>query len=245
MIDVNHINAGLGTPRRGGGGALAKPRVRRLKRVSPTPIMADSAHPPPVVNEYERERVPDHALKGPSSFWGMYAGEHTAGTEFMIGPLFIAWGASAADVILGLLLGNLLAVLTWRYLTAPIATDLRLTLYCQLEKICGRRLVALYNVANGVLFCFLAGAMVTVSATAVGLPFPGVRMPTFSDTLPTGAAWCVIVVVLGALQTFVAVRGYGFVARVSHVAAPWMFLVFVACGIVTLPKLASLEPARI
>jgi purine-cytosine permease-like protein len=200
---------------------------------------------PASVNEYERTRVPDHALKGPSSFWGMYAGEHTAGTEFMLGPLFIAWGASAVDVILGLLLGNILAVLTWRYLTAPIATDLRTTLYFKLEKICGRKLVSLYNVANGILFCFLAGAMVTVSATAVGVPFPGVKMPTFTDTMPTGIAWCVVVVILGAIQTLVAVRGYAVVARISHLAAPWMFLVFVACGLSALPKLASLEPAQI
>lgn len=206
----------------------------------PASSVADDA-----TNEYERTPVPAHALKGPSSFWGMYAGEHTAGTEFMLGPLFIAWGASAIDVVLGLLLGNILAVLTWRYLTAPIATDLRLTLYYKLEKICGRHLVSLYNVANGVLFCFLAGAMVTVSATAVGVPFPGVRMPTFTDTMPTGLAWCAIVLILGALQTLVAVRGYAFVARVGHLAAPWMFLIFLACGLVTLPKLASLAPTKI
>ena len=121
-------------------------------------------------NEFERQRVPDTALKGPTAFWGMYAGEHTAGTEFMIGPLFVAWGASAFDLIVGLLIGNLLAVLTWRFLTAEIAVRERLTLYFQLEKICGRNLVTLYNFANGVLFCFLAGAMVTVSATAVGVP---------------------------------------------------------------------------
>lgn len=210
-------------------------------------IMADAtiSAPPEPVNEYERERVPDKALKGPTSFWGMYAGEHTAGTEFMLGPLFIAWGATAVDVIFGLLIGNLLAVLTWRYLTAPIATDLRMTLYYKLEKICGRNLVSVYNVANGVLFCFLAGAMVTVSATAVGVPFPGVKMPMFTDTMPTGLAWCVAVVVLGTLQTIVAVRGYSFVARVSHLAAPWMFLVFVACGLSALPKLQSLDVSTI
>ena len=55
------------------------------------------------------------------------------------------------------------------FLTAPIATRARLTLYYQLEKICGRQLVTLYNLANGVMFCFLAGAMITVSATAVGV----------------------------------------------------------------------------
>jgi hypothetical protein len=52
--------------------------------------------------EFERQRVPDSALKGPSKFWGMYAGEHAAGTEFMIGPLFLAAGASLQDLVLGL-----------------------------------------------------------------------------------------------------------------------------------------------
>jgi NCS1 family nucleobase:cation symporter-1 len=81
--------------------------------------MSDTASPPPRPgDEFEREPVPPTAVKGASAFWGMYAGEHTAGTEFMIGPLFIAWGASAFDLTVGLLLGNLLAVLTWRFLTA-------------------------------------------------------------------------------------------------------------------------------
>lgn len=192
-------------------------------------------------NEFERQRVPDEALKGPSSFWGMYAGEHTAGTEFMIGPLFVAWGASAFDLIVGLLLGNLLAVLTWRFLTAEIAASRRLTLYFQLEKICGRGLVTLYNFFNGVLFCFLAGAMVTVSATAIGIPFPSVQMPSFSDVYPTGIAWVLTCIAIGAAMTIVAVKGYSFVARVGHLSAPWMFLVFVACGLVMLGKLGSIN----
>ncbi len=191
-------------------------------------------------DEFAREPVPPKALKGASSFWGMYAGEHTAGTEFMIGPLFVAWGASAFDLIFGLLLGNLMAVLSWRFLTAEIATQKRLTLYCQLERITGRNLVTLYNLFNGVLFCFLAGAMVTVSATAVGVPFgDSIRMPSFTDTLPTGALWIVTCLAIGAAMTFVALRGYGFVARMGHLSAPWMFLVFVACGIVVMAKLGS------
>lgn len=192
-------------------------------------------------DEFEREPVPASAQKGASAFWGMYAGEHTAGTEFMIGPLFIAWGVNALDLIFGLLVGNLLAVLSWRYVTAPIATRARLTLYYQLERICGRNLVVLYNLANGVLFCFLAGAMVTVSATAVGVPFPDIKMPTFADTMPTGIAWCVAVLAIGAAMTFVAIRGYGFVARVGHLSAPWMLLVFLACGVVMLGKLGSAD----
>lgn len=205
--------------------------------------MAPPTSPAPATHagdEFEREPVPVAALKGPTAFWGMYAGEHTAGTEFMIGPLFVTWGASAFDLIFGLLLGNLLAVLTWRFLTAEIATKKRLTLYYQLEQITGRKLVTLYNLFNGVLFCFLAGAMVTVSATAVGVPFgEAIRMPSFTDLLPTGVAWCVICLALGVAMTFVAVRGYGFVARVGHISAPWMLLVFVACGVVMLGKLGT------
>jgi len=78
----------------------------------------------------------------------VYAGEHTAGTEFMIGPLFIDWGATANGLIFGLLLGSLFAVLNWRYLTAHIATAQRLTLYFKMEKIAGRRLVFGYNLAT-------------------------------------------------------------------------------------------------
>lgn len=192
-----------------------------------------------VVDEYENERVPDDALKGPSSFWGMYAGEHTAGTEFMIGPLFVALGVGFGDLILGLLMGNLAAVLTWRYITTTIAMRTRFTLYHKLEMICGRRLVSIYNLSNGLLFCFLAGAMVTVSATAVGVPFPDVQMPGFDDRMPTGAAWSVVVIAIGCVMTFVASRGYSMVAKVANYAAPWMFLVFVACALATIPNLES------
>ena len=99
--------------------------------------------------EYEREPVPNSALMGPGKFWGMYAGEHAAGTEFMIGPLFLGAGASLQDLILGLLLGNILAVLTWRYLVVPIAMAKRMTLYYQLERIAGGSMVKIYNVVNG------------------------------------------------------------------------------------------------
>ena len=82
--------------------------------------------------EFEREPVPQSELKGANKFWGMYAGEHCAGTEFMIGPLFLLNGVSLQNIFLGLLLGNLLAVLSWRFLCAPIATQARLTLYYHL-----------------------------------------------------------------------------------------------------------------
>ncbi len=43
---------------------------------------------------------------GFSRFIGMYAGEHCAGTELMIGPLFVAAGVSAFDVVVGLIVGQ-------------------------------------------------------------------------------------------------------------------------------------------
>ena len=50
-------------------------------------------------DEFEREPVPQRRLLGFKSFVGMYAGEHCAGTELMIGPLFVAAGVSAFDVV--------------------------------------------------------------------------------------------------------------------------------------------------
>jgi purine-cytosine permease-like protein len=188
------------------------------------------------VDEYERERVPERALLGFRSFIGQYAGEHTAGTELMIGPLFVAAGVGAFDLLVGLLVGNLLAVASWTFLTVPIATRARLTLYYQLERITGRRLATIYNLANGVMFCFLAGAMITVNATAAGV-LVDFRMPGLNDVYPNGIGWMVACAAMGAMITLVAAYGYAFVARVANIAAPWMTLVFVAFGLVGLRQL--------
>lgn len=197
--------------------------------------MADHPAPPPnePVNEYEREPVPEKARLGFASFLGQYAGEHTAGTELMIGPLFVASGVAAFDMLIGLLFGNLLAVLSWTLLTAPIATRARLTLYFQLEKICGRRLVTLYNLANGVMFCFLGGAMVTVSATAIGVWFH-FPMPGLNDLYPNSVGWVIAALTFGIMVAVVAAYGYNIVARIANYAAPWMTIVFLAFGIVGL-----------
>ena len=186
--------------------------------------------------EYEREPVPASKWKGWGSFLGMYAGEHAAGTEFVIGPLFLTAGVSAFDLIVGLLFGNLLAVLSWRFLTAEIGVRYRLTLYYHLEKICGPGLVKFYNVANGVLFCFLAGSMITVSATAVGIPF-GMAMPQLTDTLPNGPTYILIVLAVGAVITVVAARGYEAVSKAANWMSPIIVLAFLICGIVALGQL--------
>lgn len=186
--------------------------------------------------EFERTPVPTSKLKGWKSFLGMYAGEHAAGTEFMIGPLFLTAGVSAFDLIIGLLLGNILAVFSWRFLTAEIAIKNRLTLYFQLEKICGKKLVTGYNLANGILFCFLAGSMITVSATAVGIPFD-MPMPKLTDTMPNGWTWVIIVFLIGAVISVIAAKGYDTVTKAANWMSPIIVIAFIACGIVALNQL--------
>ena len=190
----------------------------------------------PQHQEFERAPVPAKQLKSWKSFLGMYAGEHAAGTEFMIGPLFLTAGVSAFDLIIGLFVGNLLAVLSWRFLTAEIAVQRRLTLYYQLEKICGKNLVVFYNVLNGLLFCFLAGAMITVSATAVGVPFD-IEMPRLTDTMPNSMSWVLIVLVIGAVISIVAAQGYDSVSKAANWMSPFIVFAFLACGIVALSQL--------
>lgn len=189
-----------------------------------------------VGGEFEREPIPQSKLKSWKSFLGMYAGEHAAGTEFMIGPLFLTAGVSAFDLIVGLIIGNLLAVLSWRFLTAEIAVKNRLTLYFQLEKICGKKLVTGYNLANGILFCFLAGSMITVSATAVGIPFD-MEMPKLTDTMPNGATWVIIVIAIGAVISLIASKGYDTVSKAANWMSPIIVVAFLACGIVALNQL--------
>ena len=194
--------------------------------------------------EYEREPVPAKARLGFKNFVGQYAGEHTAGTELMIGPLFVAAGVGAMDLVAGLLLGNLLAVLSWTLMTAPIATRVRLTLYYHLERITGRKFVVIYNAVNGIAFCFLAGSMITVSATALGVWFE-FPMPGLNDLYPNSVGWVVAVLAIGSVVAYVAAAGYKVVARVANYAAPWMVLVFIAFGLVGLRDFANETGASI
>lgn len=186
--------------------------------------------------EFDREPVSSNKLQGIGNFLGMYAGEHVAGTEFVIGMLFVAHGVTVRDMFLGGLIGNILAVLSWAFITAPIAVKMRLSLYWQLKKICGPVLVFIYNIVNALMFCFLAGAMVAVSATAVGIPF-NIAMPTLSDMYPSSVGWVLTVLAVGAVITWLAILGFDSLARFAKVAAPWMFLIFVAAAFASFPKL--------
>lgn len=191
------------------------------------------------VQEFERQPVTADRLEPGRHFAASYAGEHVAGTEFVIGAMFVAWGVSTGDILLGLLVGNLLAVLTWGLICAPIAVQTRLTLYAYLEKIAGPGTIKLYSVVNGILFCILAGTMITVSASAVRILF-GIDPQV--NWYPTSFSFVLVALLVGSVVVTIAVRGFRRVAQFAQVCAPWMVLMFVAGALAMLPVLFAATP---
>jgi cytosine permease len=185
------------------------------------------------LNEFDREPVAEDKLYGGGYFAASYAGEHVAATEFVIGALFVSWGAGAFDILVGLLLGNLLAVLSWTLVCAPIATQTRLTLYWYLRKIAGPVVMVVYNVLNAVLYCILAGCMITVSASAVRIAF---NVPPQTGWVPTDPYFVFVVIAVGAVVVTLAILGFKRLAQFASVCSPWMLLMFVAGALVMLPQ---------
>jgi NCS1 family nucleobase:cation symporter-1 len=186
--------------------------------------------------EFDREPVTRKQQCGAGYFAGSFSGEHVAATEFVIGALFVTWGARVVDVIVGLALGNLLAVLSWALVCAPIATQTRLTLYWYLRRIGGPVISVIYNVLNAILFCILAGCMITVSASAVRLPF---NIPAQTLWYPTDFRFVLVVLVVGAVVVTLAILGFKRLAAFASVCAPWMLLMFLAGFLVMLPRLGE------
>ena len=186
--------------------------------------------------EFDREPVTPNKLHGPGKFIALFAGEHVAATEFVIGAFFVLHGVSARDLVAGLLIGNLLAVLSWTLICAPIATSTRLTLYWYLRRIAGPKLTSFYNVVNAVMFCVIAGAMISVAATAIGLGF-GVPSPELNDVYPSSVGWVLITLAIGMAMTVVAILGFEKLGEFAEVCSPWMFTVFIAGAIAMLPRL--------
>jgi len=185
--------------------------------------------------EFDREPVSPDKLHSWRYFAALFAGEHVAGTEFVIGALFVAWGVRTTDVILGLILGNTLAVLTWTLLCVPIAVDTRLTLYWYLRRIAGPAVTMVYNVLNAILFSILGGCMITVSASSIRMLF---GIPAQTQWYPQDMRFVVLVLCLGSVVVALAVLGFKKLAQFSEVCAPWMFIMFIAGGLVMLPGLA-------
>ncbi|TKB03109.1 hypothetical protein E5672_08635 [Alteromonas portus] len=187
------------------------------------------------VNE-EQLPVANHKLHGWKHFAGLFAGEHVAATEFVIGATFVALGASTIDILLGLLIGNFLAMCSWWLITTPIAVETRLSIYNYLNKIAGNSMTKLYNWANVVIFSVISAAMITVSATAVRFLF---NIPAQLDWYPNSLSFVAIVLAVGSIVVFVAMYGFSTVADFSKICAPWLFVIFLAGSFVLFPELSN------
>lgn len=183
--------------------------------------------------EYDREPVTQKDLHGWKIFWATFAGEHIAGTEFVIGPLFVLHGCSATAVLLGLAIGNLLAVLSWAFICAPVAVRTRLTIYWQIRRLGGPWLTVAYSAVYGVILCVLAGSMLRVSMTSIALPlqhgFGTADLPQW--------IWALLALGVGSVIAVLAVLGFEGMAIFSKMSAPWMVIVFFISAIATLPML--------
>ena len=183
----------------------------------------------------EQLPVPNHKLHGWRHFAGLYAGEHVAATEFVIGATFVALGAKTKDILLGLLIGNLLAVLSWTLITSPIAVETRLSLYSYLNKIAGNTMSKLYDWANVIIFTVISAAMVTVSSSAVRFAF---NIPAQLNWYPTNLWFVIIVLLVGVVVVSVSIYGFDAVSKFSNLCAPWLFTMFVSGALVLLPALS-------
>ncbi|WP_418316224.1 purine-cytosine permease family protein [Piscinibacter sakaiensis] len=178
--------------------------------------------------------VPKHRLHGPGHFLGLYGAEHVAATEFVIGAAFVAMGASIHDILIGLLIGNTLAVLSFWLITAPIAVKTRLSLYTYLDRNMGEKFSRFYNGANVLIFVAISAAMITVSATAVRVLFD---IPPQIYPYPSNVAFAAIAASASVIAVVVAYFGFNVVAQFATICTPWLMVMFTAGGMVLMPAL--------
>ena len=179
-------------------------------------------------------------VSGLGNFFGIYGGEHIAATEFVIGATLVTLGVKATDIFLGLIVGNILATLTYALICAPIGVDTRVTLYSYLKKVMGPYMQKIYNVVWGLASIAMAASMLTVSASAVREIF-GIKLQT--KWYPTDIKFVLVVIVLGIIVTLVAANGFNAVAKCSSVCVPWMIIVFLAGFCVVVPQLIEITGA--
>jgi len=185
----------------------------------------------------EEERpVPTSKLSGLGDFLGIYGGEHIAATEFVIGALLVTWGVPAKELLLGLVVGNLLATCMYAFCTAPIAVDTRLSLFAYLRKATGPWFQRAYNAAWGITSICYAAAMTAIAATSIKELF---GLPVQLSWYPTSAGTVALTLALSAVTVFVAAYGFKGVARFSSICAPWMIVMFFCGAAVALPALCS------
>ena len=182
----------------------------------------------------EQLPVPEHRQHGARHFLGLYAAEHVAATEFVIGAAFVALGARIDDILIGLLIGNTLAMLSFWLLTAQIAVKTRLSLYGYLERNMGEKFSRAYNGANVLIFVAISAAMITVSATAVRALF---NVPPQVEAYPTSLTFVLIASSASVIAVLVAYYGFDVLSDFASICAPWLMVMFTAGGMVLIPAL--------
>ncbi|MGO1201382.1 MAG: purine-cytosine permease family protein [Dermabacteraceae bacterium] len=180
--------------------------------------------------------VSDRERQGAKRFAGLYAAEHVAGTEFVFGATFVILGAGLYDILIGLVIGNTLAMMSYWLITTPIAREARVSLYTYLTKIGGSAVSRLYNAANAIIFVTISAAMITVSATAVRHV---IGFPAQTEPYPTHLGFVLLVVFFGVAAVLVAAYGFHAVSRIALVCGPWLMVMFAVGGMVLLPGLAE------
>lgn len=190
------------------------------------------------VRRLDAEQLPagKHELHGPGHFAGLYSAENIAGTEFVFGATFVILGASFVDVLIGLAVGNLLAVLSFRFLTAPIAVQTRMSVYTYLSRVAGGVTSKLFNGVNAVIFAVISAAMITVSATAFGVVLD---FPPQDQAFPTSVGFIVLALVFGSVAVLVAAFGFNALAEFASTCAPWLMVMFATGGMALVPLVAS------
>ncbi len=182
----------------------------------------------------EQLPVPKHRLHGAAHFLGLYGSEHVAATEFVIGAAFVAMGATIQDILIGLFIGNTLAVLSFWLITAQVAVKTRLSLYTYLDYNMGELFSRLYNGANVLIFVAISAAMITVSATAIRVLFD---IPPQIYPYPTSIYFIIIAASASVIAVVVAYYGFNVVAEFGTICTPWLMVMFTAGGMVLIPAL--------
>lgn len=184
----------------------------------------------------EQLPIGKHETHGAKHFAGLYAAEHVAGTEFVFGATFVILGAGIYDILIGLVIGNTLAVLSYWLVTTPIARQTRLSLYTYLHKIGGDTISRVYNAANALIFAVISAAMITVSATAI---LRVVNLPPQTQWYPTSVGFIVLCVLFSLVAVFVAAYGFNVIADFATICGPWLMVMFTVGGMVLLPAVAE------
>ncbi|WP_299038496.1 cytosine permease [uncultured Pseudokineococcus sp.] len=186
----------------------------------------------------DAEQLPagKHELHGPGHFAGLYSAENIAGTEFVFGATFVILGASFTDVLIGLAIGNLLAVLSFRFLTAPIAVQTRMSVYTYLDRVAGGLTTKLFNGVNALVFAIISAAMITVSATAFNIVLD---FPAQQEAYPTSLSFIVLAVVLGSVAVVVAAFGFNALAEFASTCGPWLIVMFATGGMALIPAVSQ------